>query len=73
MARASNIYIVHPTGKPDTILAAFTVKYESQLWAERVHGLDNVERYRLRDAGCWGWCSDGNVEQKVPSPWEKSK
>lgn len=68
MARASNVYIVHPIEDPLNILAVFTVKYESQLWAERHHGLDKVGRYRMRDAGSWGWV--GQVDDKIPAPWE---
>ncbi len=49
MARASNIYLVTLKGS-DRVLAAFTVKYESQGWAENSeYGLSKLERTRVPD------------------------
>lgn len=66
MARSSYIYLVKPKNQ-ERVLAAFTVKYESQLWAERSHcTLDSLERFRMDDCGRLR----PNTEQ-VPCPWEE--
>ncbi len=68
MARSTYIYILCPVGSTVPI-AAFTVKYESQMWAERsVLGTEKLERFRMRD-------NDTNekiVVPMVPCPWEES-
>lgn len=66
MARSTYIYLVHPKGSNKPVLATFTVKYESQAWAEHSkHGLDALERTRMKDGG------DSNfVGTRVLCPWE---
>lgn len=63
MARASNIYLVHPRGSPGVILAAFTVKHESQTWAEAGGDIDLLERYRMKDSP-----APGDPPQRTPVP-----
>jgi hypothetical protein len=63
MARASYIYILRaaPAG---SVVAAFTVKYESQEWAERRGGTEHYVRTRIAD----GVYSD---KTEHPCPWEE--
>lgn len=73
MARSKYIYLVESkfTGRA---LAAFTVKYEAQKWAEWqvkqgiFDSLDDVERVRMRDCGnnLFG-AFDPTI---FPCPWE---
>lgn len=66
MARSSYIYLVHPTGRNDIILAVFTVKYESQIWAEQSEqSIENLERSRMRDGG-----DSNSISSRVAAPWE---
>jgi len=53
MARSTYIYLVHPKGSNEPILATFTVKHESQAWAEEVssYGIEGLERTRMKDGG----------------------
>jgi hypothetical protein len=68
MARASYIYLVHPKGYNDPILAVFTVKYESQEWAEHsIHPLENLERTRMKDGGEHNRVG---ISSRTLVPWE---
>ena len=66
MARSTYIYLVHPKGANDPVIATFTVKYESQEWAEQSQwGLEGLERTRMKDGG------DSNfISSRVAVPWE---
>lgn len=67
MARSKYIYLVHPKGSNDPILAVFTVKYEAQIWAEQSdHGIDNLERTRMKDHPDTTF-----IGSRVLVPWEK--
>lgn len=72
MARASQIYLVE-SKKTGRALAAFTVKYESQKWAEwavkegHVKSLNDLERVRMRDGGNYLYLFDPTI---FPCPWE---
>ena len=75
MARASYIYLVCPRGS-NSVLAAFTVKYEAQDWAEdwaerQGKDLGDLERFRVRDGGHIN-CRHGRNEATDQSacPWE---
>ncbi len=50
MPRSTYIYLVHPKNHSELVVAVFTVKYESQEWAEKSrYGLENLERTRMKD------------------------
>ena len=66
VARASRIYLVHPKGKTEPIFAAFTVKYESQQWAEgSEHDIEDLERTSMKDGG-----DSNSFGTRVVVPWE---
>lgn len=66
MARSTYIYLVHPKGKYDPVVATFTVKYESQEWAEQSQwGLEKLERTRMKDGG-----DSKFISSRVFVPWE---
>ena len=73
MARATRIYIVTPV-ESEEVLAAFTVKYESQNWAEaHARGLDGLRRYSVTDGGeseYTGLRFQPTASTKVELPWE---
>lgn len=65
VARASRIYLVHHKGFRDPVLAAFTVKYESQRWAEQSeYDIENLERTSMKDGGDSNSCGT-----RVVVPW----
>lgn len=50
MPRSTYIYLVHPKDHSELVVAVFTVKCESQEWAENSrYGLENLKRTRMRD------------------------
>jgi len=66
MARAHSIYLVHPKDHNEPILAVFTVKHESQTWAEKSdHGIENLERTRMLDNPRTTF-----IGSRVLVPWE---
>jgi hypothetical protein len=72
MARATRIYIVTPADSEE-VLGAFTVKYESQAWAERHKlGLKGLRRYSVTDGGenwYYGTGYQALASKKVELPW----
>jgi len=68
MARSRYIYLIHPKGSNEPLLATFTVKHESQTWAEQsVHGIENLERTRMEDNPKTDF-----IGTRILVPWEKS-
>lgn len=65
------IYLVE-SNRTDQALAAFTVKYESQAWAEKMvelghfESLNEVSRVRIKDGG-----SQALAQDIITCPWEK--
>lgn len=66
MASSTYIYLVHPKGANDPVIASFTVKSESQEWAEQSQwGIEKLERTRMKDGG------DSNfIGSRVFVPWD---
>ncbi len=60
MPRAHSIYLVHVKGHPELIIAGFTVKHESQRWAESTGDIDNLARFRIKD---------GKPSGRILVPW----
>lgn len=67
MPRASYIYLIHPKGSNDPILATFTVKYEAHNWVRRSeqHTFNTVELTRMKDGG-----DSTFISSRVLVPWE---
>jgi len=69
MARSSYIYLVaFGEDRQHIILAAFTVKYESQEWVEKsVYGFEDVELTRMSDGG-----DSAIMGTREDVPWEQT-
>lgn len=69
MARSTYIYLVTPKTEGGCVVAAFTVKYEAQNWAEdHALGLDGLEMTRMRDGG---ERNGVGCSSRVFVPWEQ--
>ena len=73
MARSRYIYLVYKRVLNDECeeisrhIGSFTVKYESQEWTKRCHGLAHCYRTRVMDGG---HCMRDDKAKPQTCPWE---